>query len=141
MLRPVLWFANKFSSRPVPERISKSLSELKEQIEKQPGKKGPLIPFNAENGRVIVFSDQHKGAKNGADDFMLCEPNYLAALDYYEEKEFYFISLGDNDELWENRWPAVKKIMLQLLKRKKNSFSEMLSSKYLATMTWHGTLT
>ena len=40
---------------------------------------------------------------------MLCEPNYLAALDYYEEKEFYFISLGDNDELWENRWPAVKK--------------------------------
>ena len=109
MLRPVLWFANKFSSRPVPERISKSLSELKEQIEKQPGKKGPLIPFNAENGRVIVFSDQHKGAKNGADDFMLCEPNYLAALDYYEEKEFYFISLGDNDELWENRWPAVKK--------------------------------
>jgi predicted phosphodiesterase len=40
---------------------------------------------------------------------MICEPNYLSALDYYNEKEFLLISLGDNDELWENRWPAVKK--------------------------------
>lgn len=109
LLRPVLWFANKFSSRPIPERIFKALSELKKQIEKQPSKKGPLISLDAQHGKVIVFSDQHKGAKDGADDFMLCEPNYLAALDYYDEKKFLFISLGDNDELWENRWPAVKK--------------------------------
>jgi len=109
LLRPVLWFVNKFSSRPVRERIFKALSGLKKQIEKQPCKKGPLISFNAEHDKLIVFSDQHKGAKNGADDFMLCEPNYLAALDYYNENTFFFISLGDNDELWENRWPAVKK--------------------------------
>ncbi|HET9825842.1 MAG TPA: metallophosphoesterase [Chitinophagaceae bacterium] len=108
-LKPVLWFANKFSSHPVRERVFEALSTLKIQIEKQLSRKGPLITFNAENGKVIIFSDQHKGAKNGADDFMLCEPNYLAALDHYNEQEFLFISLGDNDELWENRWPAVRK--------------------------------
>ncbi len=109
LLKPVLWLADKFSSRPIPARIFKALSRLKKRIEKQPGKKGLLIPFDVDNGKVIIFSDQHKGAKNGADDFMLCEPNYLAALGYYYEKEFFFISLGDNDELWENRWPAVRK--------------------------------
>jgi len=109
LLKPVLWFANKFSSHPVPERIFKALSQLKAEIEKQPGKKGPLLATEGENGKFIIFSDQHKGAKNGADDFMFCEPNYLAALDYYNENGFFFISLGDNEELWENRWPAVKK--------------------------------
>ena len=109
LLKPVLWFANRFSSHPVPERIFKSLSALREELEKQPSRKGPLISVDIDHGRVIVFSDQHKGAKNGADDFMMCERSYLAALDYYNEKDFLFVSLGDNDELWENRWPAVKK--------------------------------
>ena len=105
----MLWFANKFSSRPVAARIFESLSELKKQIEVQPSRKGPFFKFDLNEGRIIIFSDQHKGAKNGADDFMLCEPNYLAALDHYDQNGFFFISLGDNDELWENRWPAVKK--------------------------------
>jgi predicted phosphodiesterase len=104
-----MWVANKFSSKPIPKRVFKALSKLKRQIEKQPSKKGPLLSLDPEHGKVIVFSDQHKGAKNGADDFMLCEPSYLGALDYYDKNEFFFISLGDNDELWKNRWPAVKK--------------------------------
>jgi UDP-2,3-diacylglucosamine pyrophosphatase LpxH len=106
--KPVMWIANRFSSRPQPVKIYKALSALKEQIQKQPGKKGLLIPFDIDHDRIIVFSDQHKGAKDGADDFMLCEPAYLAAMDYYEKNNFHFISLGDNEELWENRWPKVK---------------------------------
>jgi UDP-2,3-diacylglucosamine pyrophosphatase LpxH len=109
LLRPVLWFTKKYSSHPVPERIFKALSELRSEIEKQPSRKGPLISFEVDVSKFIIFSDQHKGAKNGADDFMFCEPSYLAALDYYNDNEFFFISLGDSDELWENRWPAVKK--------------------------------
>jgi len=109
LLKPVLWFANKFSSRPVPQKIFKALSKLKRSIQKQPSKKGPLIRFDVDNDKFIVFSDQHKGAKDGADDFMFCEPNYLSALDYYNKNNFFFISLGDSDELWENRWPSVKK--------------------------------
>src|SRR6185369_5982837 len=93
---------------PVPLKIFQALSKLHDEIEKGSGKKGLLIPFDADTGKIIVFSDQHKGAKNGADDFMICEPNYLAALDYYNENEFCFISLGDNEELWENRWSPVK---------------------------------
>ena len=109
LLKPVLWMVNKFSSQPEPQKIFKALSKLKGNIEKKPGKKGPLISFHAETDRFIIFSDQHKGAKNGADDFMNCEHNYIAALDYYDQKEFFFISLGDNDELWENRWSEVKR--------------------------------
>src|SRR5689334_1906613 len=92
LLRPVLWFADKFSSRPVQERIFSALSELRQVLEDRPGKKGRLISFHAAHDKVIVFSDQHKGAKDGADDFMFCEPNYLAALDYYDENGFLFIS-------------------------------------------------
>jgi UDP-2,3-diacylglucosamine pyrophosphatase LpxH len=109
LLKPALWLTNNFSSKPIPSNISSSLSRLKRQIEKHPGKKGLTLPFDMVNSKFIVFSDQHKGAKNGADDFMVCEPNYLAALDYYNDKEFFLINLGDNEELWENRWPAVKK--------------------------------
>src|ERR1051326_6466903 len=109
LLKPVVWLANRFSSRPVPKKIYKALSKLKKQIQKQPSKKGPLILFDIDHDTFIVFSDQHKGAKDGADDFMLCEHNYLSALDYYDKNNLFFISLGDNDELWENRWPAVKK--------------------------------
>lgn len=139
-LRPVLWFANRFSSRPVPERIFKALSSLKKTIEKQPSKKGPVIPFDADTDRLIVFSDQHKGAKNGADDFMLCEPNYLAALDYYNEKQFYFISLGDNEELWENRWFQVKKKNVESFEREKkfierNAFVKIFGNHDLAWNT------
>src|SRR5436190_12812989 len=63
LLKPILWFANKFSSHPVAERVFESLSDLKEQLEKQPSKKGLVIAFDADFGKAIIFSDQHKGAK------------------------------------------------------------------------------
>lgn len=109
LFKPVLWASNKFSSKPDRARIFKALSSLHECILENEKKKGPMLSFDSSKGKFIIFSDQHKGAKNGADDFMLCEPNYLAALDYYFEKGFFFIALGDSEELWENSWPAVKK--------------------------------
>jgi len=140
LLKPVLWFANRFSSRPVPKRIFKALSKLRRQIQKQPSKKGPLISFDADRDKFIVFSDQHKGAKDGADDFMFCEPNYLAALDYYYKNNFFFISLGDNDELWENRWPAVKKNNTASFEKEKkfierNTFIKIFGNHDLAWST------
>ncbi len=109
LLRPVLWAAAKFSSKPNRERIFKALTELYEHITKEPGKKGPVIPFDPQTGKFIIFSDQHKGRRNGADDFSLAEPNYLAALQYYYDQDFYFINLGDSEELWENSLWQVKK--------------------------------
>ena len=107
--RPVLWAVNKFSSRPSRARIFPALTELAASIEGEPGKKGLVIPFEECAGKFIIFSDQHKGNRNGADDFRGAEKNYLKALDYYSSNDFYFINLGDSEELWENSIWKVKK--------------------------------
>jgi len=52
-------------------------------------------------GKIIILSDQHKGAGDPADDFRNAESSYLAALRYYYENNFIFINLGDCEELWE----------------------------------------
>lgn len=109
MHRPVLWLTHKYASRPNRERIFEALTELLEDIEAGEKEKGLLIPFEADTGKFIIFSDQHKGARNGADDFVMAESTYLEALDYYHLSGYHFIALGDCEELWENSWHAVKK--------------------------------
>jgi len=108
LLKPILWFSRKFTSRPERYRIFKALSDLFRNIKEEPGKKGVILTLK-ENSRIIVFSDQHRGAKNGADDFMKAEGSYLAALEYYFQNKFQYISLGDSEELWENTLAQVKK--------------------------------
>ncbi len=109
LLKPVLWAMAKFSSRPDRKRIFEALSKLFENILHDPGKRGLVIPFEEQAGKFIIFSDQHKGARNGADDFMPAEANYLAALAYYSKNNFTYINLGDSEELWENTLTRVKK--------------------------------
>ncbi|RYG52000.1 MAG: metallophosphoesterase [Chitinophagaceae bacterium] len=108
LLKPVLWAAKKFSSRPERQRIFPALDKLYEEIIAHPGKKGIVIPFEERTGKFIIFSDQHKGGKDGADDFVLAEPNYMQALEYYNTREFSLICLGDCEELWENTLSKVK---------------------------------
>jgi predicted phosphodiesterase len=108
LLKPILWFSRRFTSRPDRHRIFKALSELFRNIKEEPGKKGVILSLKG-NSRIIIFSDHHRGAKNGADDFMKAETAYLAALDYYFENKFQYISLGDSEELWENTLNQVKK--------------------------------
>lgn len=62
----------------------------------------PRLPLRR-NSRYIVFSDCHRGVGNGNDNFLKNEYLYLAALNYYYEKDFTYLELGDGDELWENR--------------------------------------
>jgi len=50
----------------------------------------------------IIFSDQHKGAGDPADEFRLCKGTYLAALQHYDAARFRLVLLGDVEELWEN---------------------------------------
>jgi len=109
LLRPVLWASAKFSSRPKRELIFKALTKLYDTIRSDPGKRGLVIPLQKDTARVIIFSDQHKGGKDGSDDFILAEPNYLAALEYYQKNNFTYISMGDCEELWENTLTKVKK--------------------------------
>src|SRR5690348_6722728 len=109
LTKPVIWLANKWSSRPDKARVFKSLTDLHQEIIKGNTKKGLIIPFDIHKDKFIILSDQHKGAKNDSDDFMPAEKNYLAALDYYYAEGYLFINLGDCEELCENTWTPVKK--------------------------------
>lgn len=130
LFKPVLWASEKFASRPEKDRVFSGLSELLAAIDEGKKGKGPVISFGPQD-KFIIFSDQHKGAKNGADDFMLCEPNYLAALDYYNQQDFHFISLGDCEELWENLLPSV-------LKHQQPSFDRY--KQFIAKARFHKTI-
>ncbi len=109
MRRPILWATNRYASRPNRQRIFESLSKLYASIAGGEVDKGPLISFDAPSGKFIIFSDQHKGGRNGADDFVMSETVYLEALQHYHNEGFHFVALGDCEELWENTWMAVKK--------------------------------
>ncbi len=139
-LKPVLWGSQKFSSKPEKKNIYKALTKLLRNIQKQPGKKGLLFDVQNAPAKIIVFSDQHRGAKNGADDFAICEAQYIAALEYYDKHKFHFISLGDSEELWENRWPQVKEKNTASFEKekyfvKRNAFTKIFGNHDLSWST------
>jgi metallophosphoesterase superfamily enzyme len=69
-----------------------------------------IIESNIESGRIIIFSDQHRGVRDGADDFKRCEDAYRTALKYYFENDYTLIILGDAEDLWECRHgPVLRK--------------------------------
>jgi UDP-2,3-diacylglucosamine pyrophosphatase LpxH len=57
----------------------------------------------------VIFSDQHKGAGDGADEFRHCVPTYLQALAHYQANDATLVLLGDVEELWENSFREVFK--------------------------------
>jgi len=99
--KPVTRLAEKISSSPDKRLVFASLSKLLEGIRK--GSFGIAVPFDLSTGKFIILSDQHKGARDPADDFRLAEKNYTAALNYYLENGFTLVCLGDCEELWENK--------------------------------------
>ncbi len=109
LTKPVITLANKWSSRPDKRRVDHALSDLYLNITTNPGKRGLVFSFDKNKDKFIVFSDLHKGARDGADIFAKAAKNYLAALDHYNNKNFTYICLGDSEELWENLFLTVKK--------------------------------
>jgi predicted phosphodiesterase len=109
LTKPVIRLANKWSSRPDKKRVDKALNKLYQNIMTNPGNRGLVIPFNAEQDRFIILSDQHKGARDGSDIFARSAKNYLAALAHYNKEEFTYINLGDSEELWENLFVTIKR--------------------------------
>ncbi|MGZ3753725.1 MAG: metallophosphoesterase [Mucilaginibacter sp.] len=106
---PVINLANKWSSRPDQKRVDKALTDLYANITANPGKRGLGVPFDAQRDKFVILSDQHKGARDGADIFAKAARNYLAALDHYNEQGFIYINLGDSEELWENLITTIKR--------------------------------
>jgi len=107
LTKPVINLANKWSSRPDRKRVDRALTDLHENINSDPGKLGPVIPFTDRDKFVILY-DQHKGARDGADIFAKAATSYLEALDHYNHNQFFYINLGDSEELWENLIVTIK---------------------------------
>ena len=70
--------------------------------------------IDVDNDRLIIFSDHHRGSRDGADDFWRCERSYHAALGYYLESGHRLYLLGDVEELWENGHDEVLKALKAL---------------------------
>jgi predicted phosphodiesterase len=115
LTQPVIKLANKWSSRPDKSRVDKALTDLYKNISTNPGKRGLLVPFNAQSDKFVILSDQHKGGRDGADMFRRSVNNYLAALAHYNNEGFTYINLGDSEELWGN-------IFLTIKRHNKNTF-------------------
>lgn len=84
-------------ARPDPERYKQ---DIKDGLDRAFGE-AEEQEMDLASARLIIFSDQHKGARDGADDFQRCERAYNAALAYYLEAGHRLIALGDVEELWE----------------------------------------
>lgn len=108
--KPITRLAERVSSSPVKKDVFSSLNTVLKEIRAGNKTEGVVIPYEINTGRFIVFSDQHKGTRDLADDFRLAEKNYLAALDYYFVNNFQFVNLGDAEELWENTPDTVMKV-------------------------------
>ncbi len=71
------WVAQKmvFPQDIFMEQIGRALtSALKEAIQAE--EQEPVPPFDIATDRIMIFSDLHKGARNGADDFQVAEQPY-----------------------------------------------------------------
>jgi len=99
--KPATWLAAKIASAPDKTAVMNALTALyKESADRKSRKVKRLhIP---RSGNLIIFSDQHRGGRDGSDDFAVCEFSYLSALEYYDRLGYHFINLGDCEELWEN---------------------------------------
>ncbi|MBI3883705.1 MAG: metallophosphoesterase, partial [Sphingobacteriales bacterium] len=102
-----IWLAIKFSSSPKRADVFKSLSKLYSNLQSEKSKRGIVLDINIVTDKFIIFSDQHKGVKDWADDFKDNEPNYLFALEYYYKQGYSYINLGDCEELWKNKAETV----------------------------------
>ncbi|WP_246484956.1 metallophosphoesterase [Chitinophaga qingshengii] len=102
LARLIVRMSDRLSSRPDKKAVFKSLTQLYNRILKGKKDTGLVVPFDLQQGRFIIFSDQHKGCRDAADDFRDAADTYAGALQYYYDHGYTLINLGDCEELWEN---------------------------------------
>lgn len=91
--------ANTLSAKPEKDSVFKSLTRLYSSSKKN-SKRVCTVFMDITKDKFIIFSDQHKGNRDNADDFAHNEFNYVKALEYYHRQKFSFINLGDSEEIW-----------------------------------------
>lgn len=98
------------------EIIHKAINEAASNAEK--------VSFDISKDKWILFSDHHRGRKDGADDFLICEPAYKTAIEHYFEKGYTMAMLGDVEEFWENPIYSVLLKYKDLMLLEKKFFDE-----------------
>jgi hypothetical protein len=83
----------------IPSLLAKGLSRVLDDSRNNPTRNLVL------NGgdKFAIFSDHHKGANTLADDFKESADSYYDALEYYWQKGYSLIIMGDSEELWEEK--------------------------------------
>lgn len=56
------------------------------------------------NSRFIFFSDLHRGNDSISDEFTRNQMITAAALQYYYDRGYTYVEVGDGDEIWEYKW-------------------------------------
>lgn len=85
------------------QRMSKRFKRIYKEAKKNENR----ISLDLKTDRFVLFSDHHKGDASPADDFSKNAALYSAALSYYKNEGYKLIVLGDNEELWENRYEQI----------------------------------
>ena len=98
--KPLRWVAIYFSARPRKEIIFRSLTHLYDTAIKPTDDNCIIVDADASLHKMVIFSDQHKGNKTWADDFLASEKTYMTALRQYNKEGYTYINLGDCEELW-----------------------------------------
>ncbi len=80
--------------------------------------------------RYVVFSDQHKGARNRADDFEQCESTYIKALEHYDQAGWKLVLLGDCEEFLEESVPDVISAYADIFERLAHFYPHRLAKIY-----------
>ncbi len=71
-------------------------------------KNAKKVSFDVNRDKYVVMSDQHIGdGKKGSDDFRKNREVYKNSLAHYFDNGYFFISIGDSEELWECDFPDV----------------------------------
>lgn len=90
------------------EAVAAALDAALAYAQEQEKVNGEIV-LDLKSAKFIIFSDHHKGNRDGADDFRICEGAYNAALAYYHRLGYTLVALGDVEELWEERPETVLK--------------------------------
>lgn len=89
------------ANRTAKKDLSAKEARIHKALSKELVAAGEARPLELQDARLIIFSDQHRGARNGADKFRKAERAYNAALAWYFRRGYTLVVLGDADELWE----------------------------------------
>ena len=88
-----------FLMRTDQSRVARALDDALARTKAE----GNVLQLDIETDPLVIFSDQHKGSRDGADDFQVAELTYNEAINYYRRMGYTLLVLGDVEELWEER--------------------------------------